>query len=314
MSLARSGARRVAARGPGGVRFVLAVMVAVASFAMVVTAPPASAATPGTGLAWGSNGSGELGNGTNTSSTTPVNVHSTTPVNVQLPAGTTITAIAAGFGHSLALTSTGAVLAWGYNANGQLGNGTNTDSTTPVNVQLPAGTTITAIAAGGFHSLALTSTGAVLAWGRNVSGELGNGTTTNSTTPVAVSAPATSGITAIAAGAFHSLAVTSTGAVLAWGRNVSGELGNGTNTDSTTPVAVSAPATGGITAIAAGDGHSLAVTSTGAVLAWGFNADGELGNGTTTDSNTPVAVSAPATRITAIAGGGQHSLATGRRR
>jgi alpha-tubulin suppressor-like RCC1 family protein len=128
-------------------------------------------------------------------------------------------------------------------------------------------------------------------------------------------APAATWITAIAAGGFHSLALTSTGAVLAWGRNVSGQLGNGTTTDSNTPVAVSAPATSGITAIAAGDGHSLAVTSTGAVLAWGFNADGELGNGTTTDSNTPVAVSAPATSgITAIAGGGQHSLATGRRR
>jgi alpha-tubulin suppressor-like RCC1 family protein len=189
MSLARGGARRAAARGPGGVRFVLAVMVAVASFAMVVTAPPASAAPPGTGLAWGRNVEGQLGNGTNT--------NSTTPVNVQLPAGTTITAIAAGSQHSLALTSTGAVLAWGRNVFGELGNGTNTNSNTPVPVSAPA---TSAITAGGFHSLAVTSTGAVLAWGDNVSGELGNGTNTNSNTPVPVSAPATSGITAIAAG------------------------------------------------------------------------------------------------------------------
>jgi ribosomal protein L3 len=300
MSLARSGARRVAARGPGGVRFVLAVMVAVASFAMVVTAPPASAATPGTGLAWGNNLYGQLGNGTN----------STTPVNVQLPAGTTITKIAAGFSHSLAVTSTGAVLAWGDNGAGELGNGTNTNSATPVNVQLPAGTTVTAIAAGYFHSLALTSTGAVLAWGTNMAGQLGNGTTTNTNTPVPVSTPANSGITAIAAGGGHSLALTSAGAVLAWGYNQSGHLGNGTTTSSNTPVPISAPANSGITAIAAGGGHSLALTSTGAVLAWGTNTAGELGNGTTTSSNTPVAVSAPANGgITAIAAGHLESLA-----
>jgi Bacterial Ig-like domain (group 3)/Regulator of chromosome condensation (RCC1) repeat len=232
------------------VGFVLAVVVA--SFA-VVTAPPASAATapPGIGLTWGDNSVGQLGNGTTNSSNTPV--------NVQLPAGTTITKIAAGYHHSLALTSTGAVLAWGNNGLGQLGNGTNTDSSTPVAVQLPAGTTIIAIAAGQHHSLALTSTGAVLAWGDNFSGQLGNGTNTNTNTPVAVSAPATTGITAIAAGANHSLALTSTGAVLAWGNNGLGELGNGTNPSTNTPVAVSAPATSGITAIAAGGAHSLAI-------------------------------------------------------
>jgi alpha-tubulin suppressor-like RCC1 family protein len=253
-------------------------------------------------LAWGNNGSGQLGNGTTT--------RSSTPVVVSLPSGTTVTAIAAGAQHSLALTSTGQVLAWGANLSGQLGNGTIAGvSSTPVSVSLPSGTTVTAIAGGGFHSLALTSGGQVLAWGNNGSGQLGNGTTTNSSTPVQVSLPSGTTVTAIAGGAGHSLAVTSSGQVLAWGRNFEGQLGNGTTTSSSTPVQVSLPSGTTVTAIASGDNHSLALTSTGQVLAWGDNVAGELGNGTFTRSSTPVAVSALQTAVTAIAGGGQHSLA-----
>ncbi|MCN0155338.1 cell wall anchor protein, partial [Salinispora arenicola] len=115
-------------------------------------------------------------------------------------AGMTITTVAAGAAHSLALTSTGAALAWGNNADGQLGNGDTISSSTPVDVDLPAGVTITTVAAGGLHSLAPTAAGAVVAWGRNVSGQLGNGTTTGSSTPVDVDLPAGATITAIAAG------------------------------------------------------------------------------------------------------------------
>jgi alpha-tubulin suppressor-like RCC1 family protein len=250
-------------------------------------------------LAWGPNDVGELGNGTI--------IESTTPVAVSLPAGTTVTAIAAGAAHSLALTSTGSVLAWG--AGGFLGNGTTTSSTTPVAVSLPAGTTVTAIATGYYHSLALTSTGTVLAWGDNTDGALGNGSTTNSFAPVAVSLPAGTTITGIAAGYFHSLALTSTGSVLAWGDNSTGDLGNGTKTNSTTPIAVSLPAGTTVTAIASGQYHGLAITSTGSVLAWGPNDVGELGNGTIIESTTPVAVSLPAgTTVTAIAAGEFDSL------
>src|SRR5450759_972395 len=205
--------------------------------------------------------------------------------------------------------SPGSAWAWGYNGYGQLGNGTTTNSSTPVAVT--NGTSVTAIAGGGNHSLALTSTGQVLAWGYNGHGQLGNGTTTNSSTPVAVSLPPFGiTVTAIAGGGLHSLARTSTGQVLAWGYNHEGELGNGTTTDSSTPVAVSLPSGTTVTAIAGGLSHSLALTSTGQVLAWGYNGHGELGNGTTTNSSTSVAVSLPSgTRVTAIAGGGQHSLA-----
>src|SRR5450756_958155 len=264
------------------------------------------AVVSGSAWAWGDNGFGQLGNGTT--------ADSNTPVAVSLPAGTTVTAIAGGGFHSLALTSSGQVLAWGYNFNGQLGNGTTADSSIPVAVSLPSGTTVTAIAGGGQHSLALTSSGQVLAWGFNYSGQLGNGTTSTTgcfciSTPVAVSLPSGTTVTAIAGGGSHSLALTSNGQVLAWGYNGEGELGNGTTTiQSNTPVAVSLPSGTTVTAIAGGFSHSLALTSTGQVLAWGRNLEGELGNGTTTNSSTPVVVSAIRAAV-AISGGGYYSLA-----
>ncbi|WP_416905407.1 Ig-like domain repeat protein [Micromonospora echinospora] len=272
-----------------------------ASPAFAHAAPSPAAVPPGTGLAWGWNAFGQLGNGTNT--------RSNVPVPVALPAGTRITAIDGGGGYSLALTSTGTVLAWGSNHYGQLGNGTNTHSNVPVPVALPTGTRITAIDAGHDHSLALTSTGTVLAWGDNSSGELGNGTNTRSRIPVPVALPTGTRITAIDGGSAHSLALTSTGTMLAWGDNSSGELGNGTNTHSNVPVPVALPTGTRITAIDGGTAHSLALTSTGTMLAWGYNHYGQLGNGTNTHSNVPVPVSLPNPSIVAIATGSHHSLA-----
>ena len=166
------------------------------------------------------------------------------------------------------------MLAWGYDADGELGDGNRTNSDVPVKVKLPAGTKVTAVAAGGYYSLALTSTGAVLAWGYNTDGELGDGNTTSSDVPVKVKLPAGRKVTAVAAGGSlegvggdtagpgHSLAVTSTGTVLAWGYNADGELGDGNRTSSDVPVKVKLPAGRKVTAVAAGELHSLAVTST----------------------------------------------------
>jgi len=179
---------------------------------------------------------------------------------VDLPAGTTISTIAASSSsHSLAVTSTGTMLAWGANFTGQLGDGTITNRSTPVAVDLPAGTTVTAVATGSGHSLAVTSTGTMLAWGGNGSGQLGDGSTTSSSTPVAVDLPAGTTVTAVAGGAGHSLALTSTGTMLAWGFNTSGQLGDGTTSNRSTPIATDLPADTTITAIAGGSFHSLAV-------------------------------------------------------
>ncbi len=258
--------------------------------------------TPGV-YAAGDDVYGQLGNGTtnNTFTTTPVAVS-----NANGFTNTGVTAVAGGGLHSLAIQG-GAVFAWGYNGYGQLGTGTTNNSNVPVPVNiLTSG--VTAVAGGADHSLAIQG-GAVFAWGYNGYGELGTGTTNNSNVPVPVNI-LTSGVTAVAGGGFHSLAIQG-GAVFAWGYNGYGELGNGTTNNSNVPGAVSV-ANGftntGVTAVAGGGFHSLAIQG-GAVFAWGYNGNGELGNGTTAGSILPVAVSGLTSGATAVAGGAVHSLA-----
>ncbi|MBE1605501.1 RCC1 domain-containing protein [Actinopolymorpha pittospori] len=208
----------------------------------------------------------------------------------------------------------GGVVAWGGNQSGQLGIGNNQNVPVAEVVQIPDGTIITAIAAGDAHSLALTSTGRVLAWGSNGEGELGNPTAgPTSDLPVEVALPQGVNVIAIAAGGEHSLAVTSTGGMFAWGSNGFGELGIGTSgSPHSTPVAVHLPAGTAVTSAAAGESHSVARTATGRVLAWGSNEMNQLGNGTSDDADVPVPVALPAgTTVTAVASGAfaNHTLA-----
>jgi len=210
--------------------------------------------------------------------------------------------VAAGGYHSLALKSDGTVLAWGDNANGQFGDGTNTSRNTPVQVSGLTG--VVNIAAGIIHSLALKSDGTVWAWGYNGHGQLGDGTTTGRNTPVQVSG--LTGVVDIAAGTYHSLALKSDGTVWVWGSNNYGQLGDGTTTNRNTPVQVSGLT--GVVDIAAGTTHSLALKSDGTVWVWGYNGHGQLGDGTNTSRNTPVQVSG-LTGVVNIAAGDVHSLA-----
>jgi len=219
---------------------------------------------------------------------------------------TGVAAVAAGVSHTCALTSLGAVQCWGDNTYGQIGDGTLTERLTPVTVSgLASG--MVAVAAGGSHSCALTTGGAVWCWGHNDAGQLGDGTTTDRTAPVAVSGLA-SGAVAVAAGGSHTCAVTASGGVLCWGRNTYGQIGDGTTTDQIVPVAVSGLA-GTIATVTAGYGHTCAVTNAGGVHCWGHNSDGQLGDGTTTDRLTPVAVSGLTGGAAAAAAGGSHTCA-----
>ena len=269
------------------------------------------ALTSGGGVqCWGYDVLGELGVGTSSGpeecqstpcSTTPVDVHGLT---------SGVAAISAGEHHTCALTSAGGVKCWGDNSAGELGVGTfggpeecrgSACSTTPVDVSgLTSG--VTAIAAGGYSSCVLTSAGGVKCWGANVIGQLGDGTTTNSPTPVGVSG-LTSGVKAISVGEGTACALTSAGGVKCWGSNP----GDGT-TGSTTPVDVSG-LTSGVAAISAGGDHACALTSTGGVECWGFNFGGGLGDGTTTNSPTPVAVSGLTSGVTAITTGYEDTCA-----
>jgi alpha-tubulin suppressor-like RCC1 family protein len=242
----------------------------------------AGGSASGTLRAWGGNANGQLGNGTTT--------NAGVPVKVELPTGTKVTQVRAGCLHTVALTSKGHVLAWGANGFGELGTGTITDSTTPVRVKISRSTKITAVRAGCHFSLALTSKGHVLAWGDNGFGELGNGTTIGSDTPVRVQLPTGTKATAISAGWNFSLARTSKGHVLAWGLNDNGQLGNGTTTNSDTPVRVHLPTGSKAQILSAGFNFAFASVSGGGVFVWGANNLGQFGDGTTTSSDTPVSI------------------------
>ena len=225
----------------------------------------------GTVWAWGDNRSGELGDGTTISRTTPV----------QVSGLTNVTAVAAGMFHSLALRADGTVWAWGFNQHGPLGDGTTIQRHTPV--QVPGLTGIIAISAGSSHSLALRNDGTIWAWGNNYDGQLGDGTNTTRYSPVKVTrlgieveVPAV----AIDAGGHHSMALDAYGTVWTWGDNAAGQLGSGNFTDHNTPGMVGWLT--GVHAISAGLLHSLAMRENGSVFAWGNGEEGQLGNNTTT--------------------------------
>ena len=213
---------------------------------------------------------------------------------------------AAGRGaHSSGRAATAAAVAWGDNSAGELGNGTLTGSDAPGGVSGLSG--VRAVAAGGRHELAVLAGGAVMAWGDDTFGQLGNGiASANGDTEVPTAVPGLSGVTAVAAGEEHSLALLSDGTVMAWGENRYGQLGNGSTVGSAVPVPVKGLT--GVKAIAAGSLFSLALLNNGTVMSWGRNDVGQLGNGTQADSAVPTPVKG-LTGVAAIAGGGQHALA-----
>lgn len=215
----------------------------------------------GQALAWGYNSQGQLGNGTTTSSSAPV--------PVSLPPGSDVVAVSAGENHSLALTSNGRVLAWGGNGYGSLGDGVSTGSKVPVAVDVPSGTTVTAVSAGWNFSLVLTVDGRVLGFGLDSHGQLGDGTTTNSLVPVYASLPSGTTVTAINAQYAEGVALTSTGGLLTWGSGAYGALGNGNEHPSSVPVAVSLPPGSTVGSIASGfwgTFYGLAIEATRGVV------------------------------------------------
>jgi alpha-tubulin suppressor-like RCC1 family protein len=246
-------------------------------------------------VAWGSNGSGQLGNENPETQFVPVLVNG-------LPPGVKAVACGAGGGgggHSLALTFDGKVFAWGANANGQLGDGTNKQRALPLQVPFPPGTPpVKAIAAGGLSfSFALLQDGTVWAWGTDTNGQLGNrDPKRDENHPVQVFNLEASPVKAIAAGN-HGLALREDDTVWAWGGNSFGQLGNGTTDQTTVPVPLTSslldPALSPrVIAIEAAANYSLALRGDGSVLGWGANASGQLGDGSTTERHAPVVATA----------------------
>lgn len=296
-----------------------------------------SLTTSGSVKCWGSNWIGKLGNGNYDDSSIPVDViglnsrvtaisageghtcalttsdgvkcwgvlssNSSTTTYVPVDIGGLddgVTAISAGGGATCALTLAGGVKCWGQNGDGQLGNGTTTDSTTAVDV-IGLSSGVIGIGVGREHTCALTSARAVKCWGDNSRGQLGNGTTTSSLSPVDVSE--LSGVTAISTGAYHTCVLTTTGAVKCWGDNAKGP-----QQDSSIPVDVSG-LNSDVEVINAGTDYTCALTTEGGVKCWGYNVGGVLGNGTTSGYFTPTDVSGLTSGSAAISAGWNHTCA-----
>ncbi len=284
---------------------------------------------------WGLNGSGQLGNGTLTTSKTPVAVTGlssnvtaisaggsetcallntggvkcwgiiggNTPTDISgLTSGVAV--IAVGAYHVCAVLSTGAAKCWGDNTFAQLGNGLSGTSTMiPVDVSgLSSG--VSTIAAGTYHTCALLHSGGIKCWGGNSYGEIGNGTNASSKTPVDVSG-LTAGAAAVSAGSYLTCALTTAGTAKCWGYGVAGALGNGVSSSSQTPVNVSGISTA--VSLSAQGSHACAVLSSGALKCWGYNTYGELGNNMTSSSNVPVDVTGLSSSVAAAATGNYHS-------
>jgi len=240
---------------------------------------------------------GQVGDGTTVNRSTPTQVSG-------LESG--VLAIAAGYGHTCAVTTGGAVKCWGYNVYGQLGDGTTTNRPTPTLVSgLSSG--VPPIATGYFHTCAVTAAGGVVCWGYNGSGQLGDGTYENSLTPTPVFGLA-SGVAAVAAAPYHTCAVTSGGGARCWGYNTQGQLGDGTTAEQRKPTPVSGLASG-VLSIAADYGHTCAVTTGGGALCWGDNYWGQLGDGTHESRLTPTPVFGLTSGTAAIAAGSYYTCA-----
>lgn len=254
---------------------------------------------------WGRNAEGQLGDGTTVSTSVPVDVTGLTSGVSGIAAGdlgtcalvtsTKLTcwggtyksrtevavidavSIVSGGRHGCALTSGRGVMCWGWNDNGELGNGTASSSFTRRAVDVfGLGGPATAIGVGGSSSCALMASGAVKCWGGNGAGQLGNGSSFDSSVPVDV-AGLGSGVIAIAAGN-HACAVTDVGGVKCWGWNEVGQVGDGTTTSRRVPVDVP-ELSSGVTAIATGASHTCAITIEDEIKCWGRGAEGQLGNG-----------------------------------
>jgi alpha-tubulin suppressor-like RCC1 family protein len=236
---------------------------------------------------WGDNSVGLLGNGSN--------AISSIPVAVSLPQGVTaFTRVSVGYVHSCALSTDDRAFCWGANTYSQLGNGENSNSQSPIPVTA-SNITFKQVAAGGFHTCALTPSGKAYCWGDNSSGQLGNGLRVLAKIPMLVNMPlGVNAFSQISAGRDHTCAIDVGGNAYCWGNGKYGQLGNGNPYIFTLPRKVALPeSVRTFSRIAAGEQTTCAIASNGKAYCWGSNEFGQLGDGSLRDSFVPVLVVAP---------------------
>ena len=219
-----------------------------------------------------------------------------------LNAGEKIIQVSLGGYHFLAITSEGRIFTWGNNENGQLGDGTTTYSSVPVDITsqfgLDSDEKIIKASLGESHSSTITSKGRIFTWGNNDSGQLGDGTTTDILIPNNITENFNLNIDEkiiqVSLGGYHSSAITSEGRIFTWGSNFGGKLGDGTTEDRTNPTDITTQfnldTDEKIIQVALGLFHTSAITSKGRVFTWGQNESGQLGDGTSVSKSIPVDV------------------------
>ena len=275
-------------------------------------------ASDGRVFAWGSNNSGQLGDGTTTSRDTPVDISQSGSI-----AGKTVKQVWLANQASYALASDNTLHAWGLGNYGQVGDGNPSFSRyRPVDITSSgslSGKTIKQVAAGSAFVLALATDGTIHAWGQNTQSQLGNGSTTYSPVPVNISSfGSLSGktIVLIAAGTASGYALASDGTLHSWGMNTDSQLATGDTTNRTTPVNISAAGSlsGKATKyVTAGERSAFVLATDGTVHAWGKNTNSQLGDGSTTDRSLPVDITSSGTlsgrSVTTIRAGGAAGYA-----
>ncbi|MFM8944545.1 MAG: RCC1 domain-containing protein [Actinomycetota bacterium] len=212
-----------------------------------------------------------------------------------------------GYYHDCIATDDGAAWCWGRDTEGQLGNGSTTDSVAPVRVRAPDGVTFARVATGGFHSCALATDGTAWCWGQDLHGQLGDGDDGGDrATPGMVAMPAGATFVALSAGFNHTCGLTADGAAWCWGEGLSGQLGDGGAVDATSPVSVTMPGGVRFVSLDAGNAHTCALATDGGVWCWGLGAQG--GGTATAPALVPSAVAVgDGTAATAISAGGFHT-------
>jgi alpha-tubulin suppressor-like RCC1 family protein len=250
---------------------------------------------------WGDNGAGQLGNGTTTDSRVPVAV---------LGLGGPASVLSVGRHHSCAVVAGGGIKCWGGNFSGEVGDGSLQNASSAKAV-LGLSDTAVAVSAGAYHSCAALTSGVVQCWGENYSGQLGNGTTTDSLAPVTVASLESKAV-AVSASDEHTCALLDTRTVQCWGDNYAGELGDGTRSSSTMPVAV-VGLSDNVVAIATASSDTCALLETGGIMCWGYAFYGETGNGSALGAATwqpsAQAVVGLTSGVRGIVGGSEHFCA-----
>jgi alpha-tubulin suppressor-like RCC1 family protein len=246
--------------------------------------------------AWGANTSGQIGDNTTVSKSSPVPVVGVFTDWSQLSGGTNF---------SLGIRANGTAWAWGSNTSGRLGDNTTVSKNSPVSV-VGGFSDWVQLSAGDSHSLGVRADGSAWAWGSNINGRLGDNTAVSKSSPVSVVGGFLNWVQ-LSAGTAHSLGLRANGSAWAWGANTSGRLGDNTTVSKSSPVSV----VGGFsdwTQLSASDGHSLGVRANGSAWAWGVNSYGRLGDGTTTSRSSPVSVIGGFSDWVQLSAGKFHSL------